>query len=90
MSSRDALAEILWEYHQLHHVLEPVDAVFLLGNSDIQTAERGAEVYLQGVADTVLISGGFGKITKDLGSRPKQKSSKIYVLPVAYLLQIFL
>jgi uncharacterized SAM-binding protein YcdF (DUF218 family) len=59
-------AKILWNYHQLHHTLEPVDCILVLGNLDTRTAERGADVYLQGYAPIIIFSGGLGKLTKDM------------------------
>ncbi|OQP44675.1 hypothetical protein A4H97_09950 [Niastella yeongjuensis] len=61
-----ALAKILWNYHQLHHTLEPADCILVLGSMDTRTAERGADVYLQGYAPIIIFSGGLGKITKDM------------------------
>ena len=61
-----ALAKILWNYHQLHHTLEQSDCILVLGSMDIRTAERGADIYLQGYAPIIIFSGGVGKLTKDM------------------------
>ncbi|WP_205509732.1 YdcF family protein [Longitalea arenae] len=61
-----ALAKVLWNYHQLHHTLERSDCILVLGNLDTRTAERGADLYLQGYAPIIIFSGGLGKLTKDL------------------------
>jgi uncharacterized SAM-binding protein YcdF (DUF218 family) len=61
-----ALAKILWNYHQLHHTLEQSDCILVLGNMDTRTAERGADIYLQGYAPIIIFSGGLGKLTKDM------------------------
>ena len=61
-----ALAKILWNYHQLHHTLEQSDCILVLGSMDTRTAERGADVYLQGYAPIIIFSGGLGKLTKDM------------------------
>ena len=61
-----ALAKILWNYHQLHHILEQSDCILVLGSMDTRTAERGADVYLQGYAPIIIFSGGLGKLTKDM------------------------
>ena len=60
------LAKILWNYHQLHHTLEPADCILVLGNLDTRTAERGADVYLQGYAPIIIFSGGLGKLTRHM------------------------
>jgi uncharacterized SAM-binding protein YcdF (DUF218 family) len=61
-----ALAKILWNYHQLHHPLEQADCILVLGSMDTRTAERGADIYLQGYAPIIVFSGGLGKLTKDM------------------------
>ena len=64
-----ALAKILWNYHKLHHTLEQADCILVLGNMDTRTAERGADVYLQGYAPIIIFSGGLGKLTKDMWAK---------------------
>lgn len=63
-----ALAKIVWNYHQLHHKPEKSDCILVLGSLDTRTAERGADLYLQGYAPIIIFSGGLGKLTKDLWS----------------------
>lgn len=64
----DELAEIIWDYHLLHHALEKADCIFALGCHDAGVANRAAELVLEGWADTLLISGGvpFDKDTSDM------------------------
>jgi uncharacterized SAM-binding protein YcdF (DUF218 family) len=52
------LAELIWDYHLLHHSLEKADCIFALGCHDEGVAIRAAELFLEGWADTLLISGG--------------------------------
>lgn len=54
----DELAELIWDYHLLHHSLEKADCVFALGCHDEGVAIRAAEIVREGWADTLLISGG--------------------------------
>ena len=61
-----ALAKILWNYHQLHHTLEQSDCILVLGSMDTRTADRAADIYLQGYAPIIVFSGGLGKLTKDM------------------------
>lgn len=63
-----ALAKIVWNYHRLHHTPERSDCILVLGSMDTRTAERGADLYLQGYASIIIFSGGLGKLTKDLWS----------------------
>jgi uncharacterized SAM-binding protein YcdF (DUF218 family) len=60
------LAKKLWNYHLLHHTLEPSDCILVLGSHDLRVAERGADVYLQGLAPIIIFSGGLGNLTKDM------------------------
>lgn len=60
------LAKKLWDYHHLHHTLERSDCILVLGSHDLRVAERGAEVYLQGLAPVLIFSGGLGNVTKDI------------------------
>lgn len=62
------LAKKLWDYHQLHHTMERSDCILVLGSMDTRTAERGADVYLQGYAPFIIFSGGLGRTTKDVWS----------------------
>jgi uncharacterized SAM-binding protein YcdF (DUF218 family) len=68
MTNKEALtlAKKLWNYHQLHHSLEKCDCILVLGSMDTRTADRGADIYLQGYAPIIIFSGGLGKLTKDL------------------------
>jgi len=60
------LAKKLWNYHQLHHTLEKCDCILVLGSHDLRVAERGADLYLQGLAPIIIFSGGLGNLTKDM------------------------
>jgi uncharacterized SAM-binding protein YcdF (DUF218 family) len=62
----DEAIRALWGYHHMHHQLKPADCLFVLGNSDIRTADRAVELYEQGLAPLVLITGGAGRYTKDM------------------------
>src|SRR6478735_1173141 len=59
------LAQILWDYHHLHHTLEKAHCIFVLGSHDTRVAERGAELYLEGWAPLLIMSGGLGRLTKE-------------------------
>lgn len=59
------LAKIIWNYHQMHHVLQKSDCIFVLGSHDTRVAERGADLWLEGWAPLLVMSGGLGRLTKD-------------------------
>ena len=65
------LAKRLWDYHHLHHALEPSDCILALGSHDLRVAERAAELYLQRLAPLVIFSGGLGNLTKNLWTTPE-------------------
>ena len=68
------LAEILWDYHHLGHVLSPADAIMILCSHDTRVAERGAELFLEGMAPLLILSGGLGTITRDLMTTPEAEA----------------
>ena len=66
-----ALAEVVWDYHQLHHEISTADAILVLCSHDIVVAERGAELFLEGRAPLLIFSGGSGAITGRLWNEPE-------------------
>jgi len=72
MNDRErALARTLWDYHRLHHRLAAADVILVLCSYDTCTAERGAELWLEGWAPWLIFSGGLGAITRRLWSEPE-------------------
>jgi uncharacterized SAM-binding protein YcdF (DUF218 family) len=65
MDDIDRAAKILWDYHKLNQPLRKADAIFVLGSHDIRVAEYAAELYLQGYAPLLILSGNGGKTTKE-------------------------
>lgn len=66
-----SLAQVLWDYHHLHHQLAPSDAILVLCSHDLRVAERGAEAFLEGLAPLLIVSGGLGTITRALMTTPE-------------------
>jgi uncharacterized SAM-binding protein YcdF (DUF218 family) len=60
------LAKKLWDYHHMQHTLENADCILVLGSHDLRVADRGAEIYLQGLAPIIIFSGGLGNVTKGI------------------------
>jgi uncharacterized SAM-binding protein YcdF (DUF218 family) len=50
----------------MKHQLEKADCILVLGSHDLRVAERGADLYLQGLAPLLIFSGGLGNFTKDM------------------------
>lgn len=60
------LAKQLWDYHHMNHSLAKSDCILALGSHDLRVADRAAELYLEGWAPLVIMSGGLGNFTQDL------------------------
>lgn len=54
----DELAEIVWNYHLLHHKLEKADCILVLGSHDPNAAEYAAKLYFEGWATRLVLTGG--------------------------------
>jgi uncharacterized SAM-binding protein YcdF (DUF218 family) len=68
------LAQILWDYHRVEHVLSPAGAIMVLCSHDTRVAERGAELFLAGMAPLLILSGGLGTITRHLMTMPEAEA----------------
>lgn len=78
MDDIDIAANLIWDYHHMHHQVKPADAIFVLCSMDTRVAERGADLYKSGHGEYVIISGGVGVLTKDVFTEPEaQVFSKI-------------
>ncbi len=61
-----SLAQILWDYHQMHQSLVASDCILALGSHDLRVADRAAELYLEGWGPLLVMSGGLGNFTKEM------------------------
>ncbi len=68
-----ALAETLWDYHLMKHQVAKADAILVLCSHDERVAERGVELFHEGLAPLLIFSGGRGAITKALWDEPEAK-----------------
>ncbi len=59
-------AQTLWDYHLLHHRLEKSDCLLVLGSNDPRVAEWGADLFRDGWAPLMVISGHEGVLTRGL------------------------
>ncbi|MEI9958482.1 MAG: YdcF family protein [Ferruginibacter sp.] len=50
----------------MNHSLEKSDCILALGSHDLRVADRAAELYLQGWAPLVIMSGGLGNFTQEM------------------------
>ena len=60
------LARTVWDYHHMNHTMKKADCILVLGSHDTRVADRGAELYLQGLAPLLIFSGGLGRLTSDI------------------------
>jgi len=65
------LAQQLWDYHHVNHQLKKSDCILALGSHDLRVADRAAELYLEGWAPLVIMSGGLGNLTQDMWTVPE-------------------
>lgn len=66
-----SLARQLWDYHHMQHTLARSGCILALGSHDLRVADRAAELYLQGWAPLVVMSGGLGNLTKGMWTEPE-------------------
>jgi uncharacterized SAM-binding protein YcdF (DUF218 family) len=71
MSEVDRFARIVWDYHHVHHTLEPAECILVLGSHDTRVAERAAELFHAGWAPLVVFSGNLGALTRGRWDRPE-------------------
>ena len=70
MNCEDAI-QVVWDYHQLGHSLSEADLIWVLGSHDLRVADRAVELWKEGLAPRVLMSGGLGNLTKDRFEKPE-------------------
>ena len=64
-------SQVLWDYHAMRETLTPADIILVLGSHDLRPARHAAELYFEGKGPTVVCSGGFGKLTRDVWNEPE-------------------
>jgi uncharacterized SAM-binding protein YcdF (DUF218 family) len=61
---RDDVA-VLWDYHNMHHQIRPVDVGIALGSHDLGVAIFAAEQWHAGMFPTIVFTGANAPTTKD-------------------------
>lgn len=56
-------AELVWDFHQVHHEISACDVGIALGCNDIGVAEYAAELYHRGMFQTVVFTGATSRDT---------------------------
>lgn len=62
--------KLLWEFNQVNHKLQKADFILVLGSNDLTVPVAAAEIYKLGFASKIIVSGGFGRLTRGL-SKPE-------------------
>ena len=70
MDFLEALQSV-WDYLGMHQAPEKADVIVGFGNFNTNIARRAAELYLQGLAPVVLVTGGLGRNTEGLLPEPE-------------------
>lgn len=73
-------AKVIYNYHQLNQSIEHVNCILALGNSDLRTAQRAAELFQLDYAEWIVASGGLGRLTAAVWGEPEAKKfAEIFV-----------
>ena len=67
----DDYAKILWDYLQLHEKPTKCDIIFCLCSHDTRVAERAAQLMIDGLGESLVFSGGVGKLTQGMFDKPE-------------------
>lgn len=68
----DAAAKVVWDYLNTRDTLRRADAILVLCSYDTRVADYAAQLFLEGLADWLIFSGGGkGRITENLFSKPE-------------------
>src|SRR5262245_14750750 len=66
-----ALGRVLWDYLRMGAPLEPREAIVAFGGHDLRVAEWAAQLWLDGWAPKLVLSGGLGYYTSKVWSEPE-------------------
>ena len=76
----DKKAKIIWDYMHMNMPLGKANAIFVLCSHDTRVADRAADLFNDGYAPWVIVSGGAGKLTQDLFNKPEAEVFKDILL----------
>ena len=61
----------LWDYLAVADLPAPADVIFVFGSQALAVPARAADLYRAGHAPVVLVSGRYGRMTRDLFDQPE-------------------
>ena len=64
-------AQTLWDYMHMGHEPCAADCIIAGGSHDTRVAARAAQLYLEGLAPIVVMTGGLGRHTEGTGDLPE-------------------
>ena len=74
------LLEPLWDYLALSERPQSADVIFVFGSRDLAVPSRAAELYHEGHASQVLVTGHYGRLTRDVFPKPEALVFKDHLL----------
>src|SRR5262245_46476127 len=66
-----ALGRVLWDYLRIGAPLQPREAIVAFGGHDLRVAEWAAQLWLDGWAPRLILSGGLGYYTSKIWREPE-------------------
>jgi len=66
-----SFSQKIWDYHHVNHQLKPADCILVLGSHDTRVAEKGAALFMEGMAPLLILSGGLGRLTAGHWTEPE-------------------
>lgn len=70
----------LWNYMKCNHELKKVDCIIGLGSEDLNIAKVAVDLFFKNYADTIIFSGGLGKVTKAIWNEPEADKFAQYAI----------
>ncbi|WP_228923421.1 YdcF family protein [Streptomyces sp. DH7] len=58
-------AELLWDYHQMHHELRPCSVAIGLGSHDLGVADTTVDLYKRGMMPLIVFTGATSPTTRE-------------------------
>ncbi|WP_445276819.1 YdcF family protein [Streptomyces sp. DSM 41033] len=58
-------AQVLWDYHQMHHELRPCSVAIGLGSHDLGVADTAVDLYTRGLAPLIVFTGATSPTTRE-------------------------
>lgn len=74
----ELLAKKLWDYHHVNHRVKKADLIFILCSHDVRIAEYGSQLFLDGFAPEIAISGGLAHQDDLLNTRWKKTEAEVF------------